>query len=179
MPSPLGHTAFGLAVHELHSRGISNLSPRKTFILVSLLANLPDIDILIGLILYSNGGAFHRGITHSIVFALVMSILISNGWRCWSRIPKLGFLWCFLLIISHLLTDAIFSSAPVSLFWPLERYNIAWYCGWKELIEAFLFLDLQHLFIIFGCGLLIVFLKAIKEKSSYFNFPILRKYRLQ
>ena len=169
MPSPLGHTAFGLAVHELHSRDTSNLGIRKTVILVSVLANLPDIDVLIGLIFYGNGGVFHRGATHSIVFALVMSALISNGWRCWSRIPKLGFLWCFMLTTSHLLADAIFSSTPVSFFWPLERYNFVWYCGWKELIESFVFLDLQHVLTFFGCGIFIAFMKTMKEKSSFFS----------
>ena len=76
MPSPLGHAAFGLAVHELQPKGTSNLGPAKTFILVSVLANLPDIDVLLGLIFCGNGGAFHRGVTHSILFVLGSSLLL-------------------------------------------------------------------------------------------------------
>ena len=179
MPTPLGHAAFGLALHELQPKGTFNLGPGKTLILVSVLANLPDVDVLLGLILCGNGGAFHRGITHSILFALVTSLLLSNGWRYWSRIPKLGFLWCFLLITSHLLADAIFSSSPISLLWPFDRHSIAWYCGWKKLLQTFLHMDLEHFLIIFGCGILVGFLKVIKDKRFSFRFTHPSKYRLR
>ena len=169
MPSPLGHAAFGLAVHELQPKGASKLGPGKTFVLVSVLANFPDIDVLLGLIFWGNGGAFHRGITHSIVFALVTSLFLSNSWRCWSRIPKLGFLWCFCIITSHLLTDAIFSSSPVSLLWPFERHNTAWYCDWNKALQTFLHMDLKHFLIILGCGVLIGLLRVIKDRR--FSFP--------
>ena len=167
MPSPLGHTALGLAIHELHSRGTSNSSLRKTLILVSLFANLPDIDIIIGLIMHGNGGIFHRGFTHSLLFALVMPILASNAWRCWSRIPKLSYLWCFLLITSHLLADKIFTDTPVPFFWPFGVDRISWNCGWRTLIETVLLADLQHVVIIIGCTLMILFIRLMKHKPFF------------
>ena len=84
----IGHTAAGLAIHDVYAKGRSALGLWKTLALVIVLTNLPDIDVLVGLIVHGNGNFFHRGPTHSLLFALIMAFLVSNSWRCWSKIPN-------------------------------------------------------------------------------------------
>jgi len=95
MPLPLGHTAAGLAIHDVYAKGRSASALWKTLALVIALTNLPDIDVLAGLIFHGNGNFFHRGPTHSLLFALIMAFLVSNSWRCWSKIPRVSYLLCF------------------------------------------------------------------------------------
>ncbi len=114
MPLPTAHTAIGFAIHSQCSRNRSNLNRWKMLVGVVLLSNLPDVDVVTGLIFRGNGSAFHRGPTHSLLFALVTGILASNGWRIWSRIPKFSLLNCFLIILSHVLADAIFTGSNIS-----------------------------------------------------------------
>lgn len=139
MPFPLGHAAGGLAVYELYAKNGFTMRPWKALVFIVVLTNLPDIDVLIGLIFHGNGDIFHRGPTHSFLFSLVISALVSNSWRCWSRIPKVPFLLSFLLFSSHLFFDAVFTSAPVSFWWPLEVRWSGGYSGWSDVIDSILF----------------------------------------
>ena len=41
----------------------------KHYLFFALLANLPDIDVLIGLLFHGNANIFHRGMTHSLLFS--------------------------------------------------------------------------------------------------------------
>jgi hypothetical protein len=51
MPFPIGHTAIGLAAYETVNANESH-GPRWARILfVTVLANLPDLDIMVGLLL--------------------------------------------------------------------------------------------------------------------------------
>jgi hypothetical protein len=47
MPTPMGHTAMGLAAYELYIANGSRLSHFTTFFIIAKLANLPDVDIII------------------------------------------------------------------------------------------------------------------------------------
>ena len=70
MPLPLGHTAIGLLTHDIieppqavQSDGTGPVVPflgsrLKTFLLVTLLANLPDMDVIVGLLVDGNGSLF-------------------------------------------------------------------------------------------------------------------------
>lgn len=170
MPLPLGHTAAGLAIHDIHSKGNSTASPWKNFAFIIVLTNLPDMDVLIGLILHGNGNFFHRGPTHSFLFALVIALLASNVWRCWSRIPKLNFLFCFLLLISHVVADAVLTSSPVSFWWPLELNLSTGYSGWREVIQSVLFGAFRDLGIIVVSGMIILLNRLVRHKS----IPLIR-----
>ena len=165
MPLPLGHTAAGLAIHDVYAKGRSGLGLWKTLAFVIVLTNLPDIDVLVGLIVYGNGNFFHRGPTHSLLFALIMAFLVSNSWRCWSRIPKLHFLFCFLLIISHVLADAVLTAAPVSFWWPLELNLSTGYSGWREVIQSVLFGAFRDLGIIVVSGMIILINRLVRHKT--------------
>jgi membrane-bound metal-dependent hydrolase YbcI (DUF457 family) len=153
MPLPTAHTAIGFAIHNLCSRNRSNLNRWKMFVGVVLLSNLPDVDVVTGLIFRGNGSAFHRGPTHSLLFALIAGILASNGWRIWSRLPKFSFLDCFLLILSHVLADALFTGSNISFLWP---FTVNWseeYMGWGDVIDAILCGNHLNFEIIVACGL--------------------------
>jgi inner membrane protein len=126
MPLPLGHLAIGFATHCLISKNTDSVNQWKLAIFIIILSNLPDIDVLFGLILQSNGSTFHRGPTHSILFALIMGFAASKSSRLWSQIPVISFKICFFLILSHVVSDYFLTNSPVSSFWPLE---VSWSTG--------------------------------------------------
>jgi membrane-bound metal-dependent hydrolase YbcI (DUF457 family) len=121
MPLPLGHFAIGLAVHETTSSH-SAFSRRIIFAAIVVLANLPDVDVIIGLLVDSNGSAFHRGPTHSLLFAVMAGYLAAKALAAWFKLPQLGFVSCFLVILSHIAADALLTDSAVSFFWPLEAH---------------------------------------------------------
>ncbi len=164
MPLPLGHTAAGLAIHDLYAKGRSSLGLWKTLALVIALTNLPDMDVLVGLVFRGNGNFFHRGPTHSLLFALVAAFLIANGWRCWSRIPKITYLLCFSLIFSHILADALLTATPVSFWYPFELNSSLGHSGWREVIESVLFGAFRDLGIIVVSAVVLLLNRIIRHK---------------
>ncbi|MCU0561736.1 MAG: metal-dependent hydrolase [Desulfobacterales bacterium] len=132
MPLPLGHIAIGLAAYEM-STDRSAFSRWKLFMAIAVLANLPDIDVVFGLLLQWNGSAFHRGPTHSLLFAGAAGFLASEVAKRWDRLPRMGFWSCFTLILSHVIADGLFSASAVSFFWPLETY---WSSGHSDLRDV-------------------------------------------
>ena len=136
MPLPLGHAAIGLAIHSCVRRTEPDSLSWRMVLFVAILANLPDIDVLFGLITEGNGSAFHRGPTHSLVFAVVAALLASRAWRLGYAIPEVGFLWSFLLIISHVAADAVFTNSSVSFFWPLEVNWSSGYSSWTDVLAS-------------------------------------------
>jgi membrane-bound metal-dependent hydrolase YbcI (DUF457 family) len=164
MPLPLGHTAAGLAIHDVYAKGRSASGLWKTLALVIALTNLPDIDVLVGLIVHGNGNFFHRGPTHSLLFALIMAFLVSNSWRCWSKIPRVSYLLCFSLILSHILADALLTAAPVSFWYPLELNSSVGHSGWREIIESVLFGAFRDLGIMVVSAVVLLLNRIIRHK---------------
>jgi len=105
MPLPIGHSAIGFATHSLISNDKANFNKWHMAIFIIIFSNLPDIDVLFGLILQNNGSAFHRGPTHSILFALIMGYVASKSSKIRSYIPMVSFKTCFMLILSHLVAQ--------------------------------------------------------------------------
>ena len=134
MPLPLAHTALGLAANDLVAG--NSFANWRTAVYVTILANLPDVDVLMGLLLRGNGNAFHRGPTHSLLFAFLAGIAAANAWRIWSQIPKAGFSTSFLLILSHVLSDLLMTSSPVSFSWPLETNWSQGSTGWLAILAS-------------------------------------------
>lgn len=139
MPLPIGHTAIGLATFELNTNNNSTLYSLKIIIFLTILANLPDFDVIVGLLLKCNGNAFHRGPTHSLIFALIMGFFASRAWKFSSQIPRMKFEICFFIILSHILTDFLFTSYPVSFFWPFEISWISGLNGCGEVLTSMFF----------------------------------------
>jgi membrane-bound metal-dependent hydrolase YbcI (DUF457 family) len=164
MPLPLGHTAAGLAIHDIYSQSNTSAHLWKTLTFITVLTNLPDIDVLIGLVVHGNGNFFHRGPTHSFLFALFMAFVASNGWRCWSKIPKISPLLSFLLILSHVVADALLTTSPVSFWWPLELNLTVGHSGWREIIESVLFGALRDLGTILVSGAVIFLNRLIRPR---------------
>ena len=163
MPLPMGHTAIGLAAYELSSNNNSAHDRLKFIVFLTVLANLPDIDVIAGLLIKWNGNAFHRGPTHSLIFALIMGFLASRAWKISSRIPRMNFGICFLIILSHILADFFFTSSPVSFFWPFE---VAWssgYSGWGDVLTSIFFQGFQDVGIIIGSAISIIFVRLIRR----------------
>jgi hypothetical protein len=113
MPLPLGHAAIGLTTHELFSENTSAFDQWKMILFVVAMANFPDMDVLLGLVFTGNGSAFHRVPAHSLIFAVFMGFLSSNASKLYSKMPKMGFRSCFLVIFSHIMQ---ISCSPVHGF---------------------------------------------------------------
>lgn len=159
MPFPLGHTAIGLATFETVQKSEVRTSRWLLFAWIMVLANLPDADVLIGLLWQGNGNIFHRGPTHSLAFALVSGLLASQAWRVDPRIPRLGCGVCFALVLSHVASDMLLTSGPVSFFWPLEVHWSTGHSGWLNIVHLLVFQGLQDVGIVAGAG---VYLGAVR-----------------
>ncbi len=165
MPLPLGHTAIGLATYELNSEQ-SALSRLKIFAWIMILANLPDVDVLFGLLLRWNGSAFHRGPTHSLVFAVVMGLLASRTARLWPAIPAMSFWNCFWIILSHVAADALLTDTAVSFFWPLELNWSAGHSGWEDVARSVLLENAQDAWLILGAAAVIAVHRVARGRAS-------------
>ena len=161
MPLPLGHAAIGLVTNDLLT-GKSFASWRAALYL-AVLANLPDVDVLAGLLLNGNGSAFHRGPTHSFLFAFLAGIAAANAWRIWPRIPKLGFGTCFLVILSHVLGDLLLTGSPVSFSWPLETNCSQGSTGWFATLTAVFIEFYKDAGLILACLAIVVAKRLIME----------------
>lgn len=171
MPLPLGHTAIGWAAYET-TRNSPPGDAQHTFrtriaqfSFVTVLANLPDLDVLFGLLFYGNGAAVHRGPTHSLLFAILAGYLASKLWRLWPRIPRFGFGLCFILIFSHVAADMLLTSTPVSLLWPLDLNFTTGHSGWGEVMQMVLFQSLQDVGIFLVSLIYVFVLRYARTKA--------------
>jgi hypothetical protein len=167
MPLPLGHAAIGLVTCEI-CKTPSGANPFKwktvpSLLLVIVLANLPDIDIILGLLIDGNGYAYHRGPTHSLLFALMMGYAVHHILRLSDKLPQVSFGSCFLIIGSHLVADCIFTSSPVSFFWPLEVHWIGGQEEWGDIFSTVFLKEYQDLDILAGSVITIVAIKWIRK----------------
>ncbi len=180
MPLPLGHTAIGWTAQALISRKNGSREKWRQIILVALLANLPDLDMIIGLLLCGNGSALHRGPTHSLLFALLAGVLASNAWRLGRLFPRLDFGTCFLPVLSHVLADFFFTDAPISFCWPLEVHWGVGYTGWADIFNSVLFDSFQDAGFVIGCGIILLFRNLLKGNRVFPRFgghPRLESYK--
>ncbi len=164
MPLPLGHVAIGLAIHSCVRRTEPDALSWRKLLFIAILATLPDIDVLVGLLMVGNGSAFHRGPTHSVLFAFVVGLLASRAWKLGVAIPKVSFLWSFLIVISHVAADAVFTNSPVSFLWPLEVNWSGGQSGWTDVIASVTFGAYRDAGIVLGSGLLIASSELIRHR---------------
>lgn len=166
MSLPIGHATIGFTAYSLFCRNGSSLGGWKAPLGTLVLSNLPDVDVVLGIALQGNGSAFHRGPTHSLIFALVAGFLASRVWEFWLQWPRLSFRICFMLILSHILADSVFTSSPISFFWPVIVNWSGGHSGLTDVVHSVLFGNYQDLPIIFGCGLLILLHRTLKESGA-------------
>src|SRR5215210_8747282 len=109
MPSAFTHAFAALALGKATT---GEKRPARFWVLSALCAVLPDLDVIIGFAFGLRGSMFdHRGITHSLLFALILALLVvrlgfketpafSNKW--WQL-----FVYFFIITASHGLLDAL------------------------------------------------------------------------
>ena len=116
MSTPIGHSLAGISIYFLSGGRFSSPGWKALFFCV-VVACLPDIDFLPGFFV-GNFNYFHHKGTHSLVFALAVSLgvwfVLRNKWG----------LLTFILILSHLAVDyaAIDRTAPFGMpfLWPFS-----------------------------------------------------------
>jgi len=167
MPLPIGHAAIGLASHELINNNNSVSSRLKIIVFLTILANMPDVDVIVGLLIKWNGNAFHRGPAHSLIFALIMGFLASRAWKISSQIPKMKFGICFMIIFSHILADFFFTSSPVSFFWPFEVSWSSGYSSWGDVLTSIFFQGFQDAGIIIGSAISIILVRLMRRYTGH------------
>jgi membrane-bound metal-dependent hydrolase YbcI (DUF457 family) len=106
-----------------------------------------------------------------------MALIASRIGNWWSKIPKVSFLWCFLVIFSHVLADAVLTTVPVSLWWPLELHFSVGYSGWVDVINFIIFGAFRDVGIIVTVATVIVLNRIIRHKPLPFAFSRLSKDR--
>jgi len=130
MATPVGHSLAGWflyrALEQTGDRSELNLRQIRIGFCI-LMANLPDIDYLPGLIL-GNPHAFHHGPTHSLAFLLcawVLGFLVGPNLG-WTR-ARAAWL-AGLCVLSHLVMDCLTSDmkAPygIPLLWPWVHTSV-------------------------------------------------------
>ena len=163
MPLPIGHAVIGFTTRRIFSAEESGFGRWKTLLVVLLLSNLPDVDVLLGIVFQGNGNVFHRGPTHSLMFAFVGGFLATRILGLWSRLPRFSFKVSFLLILSHVAADLVFTSSPVSFFWPV---TVNWSHGIIELrhvVNLVLFGNYRDAEIIIGFVFVIILHRTIPK----------------
>ncbi len=171
MPLPLGHAVVGLATFKT----VDRVEIRPVWILlamITVLANLPDIDVVMGLMARGNGNLFHRGPTHSLLFALASGWLASRAWRINRHIPRLSFPTCSSIVFSHILADMAFTSAPVSLLWPFEVHWSGGTSDWGQVVHAIVFESVEDIGIVAGAALYMAVLGLIRRWVPDLRAPV-------
>lgn len=116
-------TQIVLGVSVAHVALNSDISTKRIFLLGAVVATLPDLDIYIAKIFNDplTEIEIHRGFSHSILFFLLLSVLITflikNAFK--ETTKKQLFITTFLILLTHSLLD-IFTTWGTQLFWPIQ-----------------------------------------------------------
>jgi membrane-bound metal-dependent hydrolase YbcI (DUF457 family) len=111
---------------------------------VVVMANLPDVDFLLGALADGSPRSWHRGPTHSLVGAVVAAAVAALliGRRRFGPVFLLG----AALVGSHLVADLVMpdlrEAAGIPLFWPVSRTYMTLTLPLPEGLRAFLDLPL-------------------------------------
>ncbi|MBN1352388.1 metal-dependent hydrolase [candidate division KSB1 bacterium] len=125
MPTPIGHSLMGAACYA----GLKNKQFKwSAFWLFLILANLPDIDYLPG-ILIGAPNRFHHGITHSLGFSVLAGIIAGLLAKFALNLKFLRAFWvCTAVVFSHVILDylCVDTSLPygVPLLYPFSEESV-------------------------------------------------------
>lgn len=115
MPSIISHPAIPLAIGV----GLgSAIIPRRLLLAGVLCSVVPDLDVYAELYTASIG---HRGISHSILFAVLVGVSAALLARHLGAQRPVAFWFVFLATVSHGVLDAFTNGGPgVAFFWPFR-----------------------------------------------------------
>ncbi len=124
MPTPIAHSIVSLTLSDVKAEK-TRLIKWAAFWIV--LGNFADFDFLPGILLGAPG-RFHHGFTHSILFAVVLSMVACQVYPLMFR--RRAPFWVFFLVTSsHLFLDCLTldTAAPfgLPLLWPFSH---AYFC---------------------------------------------------
>lgn len=135
MASPIGHTLSGLALYAAaRGRGRGGWPPLEEGLGVLAASNLPDLDLVAGL-MAGDSSRWHHQYTHSLLFALTVSICIYLAAVLVKKSSNSGLRWALLggaLVLLHLFLDlfTLDLHPPIGLqvFWPFKEgyYAAPW-----------------------------------------------------
>ena len=126
MPLPVAHGLLGASIVAALDPQLTNRRYALAVLGGALLANAADLDFLLVFAMHSK--SWHRGFTHSVVFALLICILacLSLGKRRLKEALAYG-----LAFTSHGLLDCLTSNegTGVELLWPFstDRMKLGWW----------------------------------------------------
>ncbi len=166
MPFPLGHTAIGLTAYELNGQKAAPSQRVWGFLFIAGLSNLPDLDMLAGLLAAGNGSLFHRGPTHSLLFALIMGYLAAKAAKRIPALPPFSVGLCSALILSHVLADMVFTRSPVSLFWPFEVNFTSGTSSLGDVFHGIFFNSIGDIGIFLGCVAIIAVVRWLRLSET-------------
>lgn len=126
MPSPVGHTIFGLGIYVVWCKNLRAWLGQWPLILwVIFCANLPDFDLFAGL-LTGDLTKYHQTYTHTLGFVLFVALVIFFALKVIKskNVYSITFL-TFLAVFSNVILDLFNydSREPVGvmLFWPFSN----------------------------------------------------------
>jgi inner membrane protein len=137
----LTHTVLGACLGE----AIAGKSlGKRAMVAGALVNNLPDIDVILQIFLSPAQGLLaHRGITHSILMNVILSLLIARGFQVLFRKQSLPFRTALLLTASglflHIFLDGL-TSYGTGWFEPFSSARISLNCLF--ILDPFLLLPL-------------------------------------
>ncbi len=120
----IGHLAAGAAVGALQSR-ITRVRPSWAILGACALAVAPDLDLISYHLWAPDGDPLaHRGMTHSLIFAVALAIILGVALRRRYPDARVG-LFAFLALASHGLMDTLshVGDGP-KLLWPFLNRGI-------------------------------------------------------
>ncbi|OQX95489.1 hypothetical protein B6I21_05145 [candidate division KSB1 bacterium 4572_119] len=129
MASPVGHSLFGYVIYDLARQKRDQINWRE-FLYFVIIANIADIDYLFGFVV-GKPNQYHHQFTHSIAFAVLVSIAVTLLSRWKNHEISLRFFSATLITYcSHLIVDffTVDTSFPFGeqLFWPFSgRYVLS------------------------------------------------------
>jgi inner membrane protein len=123
MPSPIAHSATGYAIFRLmnHQKRLPMLNRNwQHSFLAIVVANFADLDFIPQIL---TSERFHRGPSHSMWFAVIVSLGIALTFKVIKGKPfKPLFFYALLLYGSHLLLDFFTGGGNgMLLFWPFSN----------------------------------------------------------
>lgn len=137
----LTHTALGACLGQAIA---GKRLGKRAMVAGALVNNLPDIDVVLQLFLSPAQGLLaHRGITHSILMSVILSLLLARGFQLFFRKQALPFRTALLLSASglflHIFLDGL-TSYGTGWFEPFSSARISLNCLF--ILDPFLLLPL-------------------------------------